>query len=313
MTQALGRVGDEALLEEIGLDDEAIARRKAYFDLGDEDVQRLVGVADLAAEWVDGVIEDLYDHLLAFEETRAFFLDPKVLGHVQSMQRRYFLALTGGDYGRAYFADRLRVGATHRRVGLPIRWYLGAYAVYLRSIGNRLFTSFADDPARALAVFLSMQKLVMLDISLAIDVYEHTIVRQAQAIRELSTPVLQLRDGLLLLPIIGLLDTQRARQTADHLLRTIRETRARVVVIDITGVPAVDSKVANHLLQTAEACRLMGATPLLTGITPEVAAALVAIGAELEGLRTLSSLQFGIEEAERLLAHDGRALAGRRH
>src|SRR5665213_2678298 len=89
---------------------------------------------------------------------------------------------------------------------------------------------------------------------------ERIIRQQQEAIRELSTPVLQVREQLLILPIIGVLDSQRARQVTEQLLIGIRSHRAKVVVIDITGVPAVDSTVANHLVQTIDASRLMGAT-----------------------------------------------------
>src|SRR4029077_11977867 len=94
--------------------------------------------------------------------------------------------------------------------------------------------------------FLSLKKVAFFDIGIIIDVLmserERTISQQQDAIRELSTPVLQLRDGLLILPIIGMLDSQRAKQLTDDLLRAIRANRARMVVMDITGVAAVDSK-----------------------------------------------------------------------
>src|SRR5207245_2401345 len=83
--------------------------------------------------------------------------------------------------------------------------------------------------------------------------------------RDLSTPVLQVRERLLILPIIGVIDPQRARQLTEQLLRGIRTTRAKVVVIDITGVAAMDATVANHLVQTVEASRLLGATVIVTG------------------------------------------------
>lgn len=127
--------------------------------------------------------------------------------------------------------------------------------------------------------------------------------RAERVIMELSTPVLQLRDGLLMLPIIGVIDSLRARQVTEQLLRSIRDTRSKVAVVDITGVPAVDSKVANHLLQTAEAARLMGATMLLTGLSPEVAQSLVSIGVDLSRLTTAGDLQGGIAEADRLLGY----------
>jgi rsbT co-antagonist protein RsbR len=133
---------------------------------------------------------------------------------------------------------------------------------------------------------------------------ERIIREQQEAIRELSTPVLQVRERLLILPIIGVIDPQRARQLTEQLLRGIRANRAKVVVIDITGVPAVDSTVANHLVQTVDASRLMGATVIVTGLSAEIAQTLVTIGVDLARIKTVGDLQGGIEEAERLLGYE---------
>src|SRR4051794_2240725 len=110
---------------------------------------------------------------------------------------------------------------------------------------------------------------------------ERIIRQQQEAIRELSTPVLRVRERLLILPIIGLIDPQRARQLTEQLLRGIRSNRAKVVVIDITGVAAMDATVANHLVQTVEASRLLGATVIVTGLSPEIAQTIVNIGVDL--------------------------------
>lgn len=132
---------------------------------------------------------------------------------------------------------------------------------------------------------------------------EKVVLQQQEAIRELSTPVLQVREGVLIMPIIGLIDSLRAKQLTTQLLCAIRANRAKAVVIDITGVPAVDSKVANHLLQTVAAARLMGARVIVTGLSPDVAQALVYIGVDLSRLRTVGDLQEGIEEADRFLGY----------
>jgi rsbT co-antagonist protein RsbR len=132
---------------------------------------------------------------------------------------------------------------------------------------------------------------------------ERIIRQQQEAIRELSTPVLQVRERLLILPIIGVIDPHRARQLTEQLLRGIRNNRAKVVVIDITGVPSVDSGVANHLVQTVDASRLMGATVIVTGLSSEIAQTLVTIGVDLTKMKTVGDLQGGIEEAERLLGY----------
>ncbi|WP_431963542.1 STAS domain-containing protein [Nocardia sp. bgisy134] len=133
---------------------------------------------------------------------------------------------------------------------------------------------------------------------------ERVIRQQQEAIRELSTPVLQVREQLLILPIIGVLDSQRARQLTEQLLRAIRHNRAKVVVIDITGVPTIDSTVANHLVQTVDASGLMGASVIITGLSSEIALTLVTIGLDLSKMNAVGDLQGGIEEAELLLGYE---------
>jgi rsbT co-antagonist protein RsbR len=136
-----------------------------------------------------------------------------------------------------------------------------------------------------------------------VDERERVIHEQQESLRELSTPVLQLRERLLILPIIGVLDSSRARQLTEQLLGSIQENRARVVVIDITGVATIDRTVANHLVQTVEASRLMGASTILTGLSSEIAQTLVDLGVDLGMMRTVGDLQGGLEEAERLAGY----------
>ena len=133
---------------------------------------------------------------------------------------------------------------------------------------------------------------------------ERIIRQQQDSIRELSTPVLPVRERLLILPIIGILDTERARQLTEQLLTGIRTHRARVVVIDVTGAPDVDEAVANHLVRTVDASRLMGASVIITGLSPKIAQTLVTIGVDLSKMHTIGDLQGGLEEAERLLGYN---------
>jgi rsbT co-antagonist protein RsbR len=121
---------------------------------------------------------------------------------------------------------------------------------------------------------------------------------------------------MLLVPIIGLIDSLRARLFTEQLLAAVRDNRAKVVVIDITGVQAVDTKVANHIVQTVEAARLMGATVIIAGISPQIAQTMVTLGIDLGRIATVGDLQSGIERAEELLGYavarpPGRSAAGR--
>ena len=156
----------------------------------------------------------------------------------------------------------------------------------------------------ALDVYEPVANNIIAIVAMAFIRERENVVRQQQeAIRELSTPVLQVREGLLILPIIGVIDSLRAKQLTEQLLRAIRSLRAKAVVVDITGVPAVDSKVANHLLQTVDAARLMGARVIVTGLSPDVAQALVYIGVDLTRLKTVGDLQGGIEAADDFLGY----------
>jgi rsbT co-antagonist protein RsbR len=297
----------QLLPHEMQIDEQEVARRKEFLEFREEDAQALKELREVARKYADPVIEEFYRHILSFEETKAFFRDPKVLERVKGLQKEYFLRLTEGDYGADYVANRLRIGTVHERIKLAPKWYLGMYNHYLRLVANRVSEAFADDPGKALSLFLRLMKLVFLDIGLAVDTYIHaresTMRKQQEAIRELSTPVLQIRERLLLLPIIGVIDTHRARLITDGLLHSIRATRAKVVVMDVTGVATIDTKVANHLIQTVTAARLMGAHVIVTGLSSDVAQALVGLGLDLAKLNTAGDLQGGIEEAERLLGY----------
>lgn len=125
------------------------------------------------------------------------------------------------------------------------------------------------------------------------------LAAQQAALRELSTPLIPLAEGVLVMPLIGSIDTGRAAQIMDTLLTGISAQNAHTALIDITGVRLVDTHVAHALLQAARAARLLGAQVLLTGVRAEVAQALVHLGADLSGLTTLSTLQLGITRALR--------------
>jgi rsbT co-antagonist protein RsbR len=126
---------------------------------------------------------------------------------------------------------------------------------------------------------------------------EETIHTQTIMLHELSTPVIPFSDEVLVMPLIGTIDTRRAQQALETLLSSIATSRARVAILDITGVPVVDTQVANALLRAAQAVSLLGAQVVLTGIRPEVAQTIVGLGVSLQSVVTRSSLQSGIAYA----------------
>lgn len=296
-----------SLMQEMDINEKDIARRKEWLEFTQNDVDHLIELNKIAEGYASELIKTLNKHFIKFEESSSIFDNPQVLERVKVLQKEYFLRLTKGNYDSSYVEERLNIGSVHASIGLDVKWYLGAYNFYLRAVGEKIFDAFKNDPTKARDLFFSLMKLVFMDIGLAIDTYifqgEITIREQQKSINELSTPVLQMRDELLILPIIGVIDTKRARQITEKLLGFIRDRRVKVVVIDITGVSTLDSKAANHLLQTVDASRLMGATVIVTGLSSEVAQTLVTIGMDLTKLNTVGDLQGGILEAERLLGY----------
>lgn len=124
-----------------------------------------------------------------------------------------------------------------------------------------------------------------------------TVERQRLTIDELQTPVMQIWDRILALPIIGSVDTARTQEMSEALLQEIVDTGAEIVLLDITGVPIVDTAVAAHLLEMVTAARLLGAEVMIVGMSPRVAITLVHLGIDLSGIMTRSTLARGLELA----------------
>ncbi|MGA7155354.1 MAG: STAS domain-containing protein [Acidobacteriaceae bacterium] len=159
---------------------------------------------------------------------------------------------------------------------------------------NVLRDAMKSDPAKLVdeiwTVGNLLDKLAMLTVNSAISVREQTIKRQQEEMLELSTPVVKLWDGVLALPLIGTLDSARTQVVMESLLTAIVETNSQVAIIDITGVPTVDTLVAQHLIKTITAARLMGADCYLSGIRPAIAQTIVHLGIDLIDVQTKAKL-----------------------
>jgi rsbT co-antagonist protein RsbR len=189
--------------------------------------------------------------------------------------------------------------------GVETEEVLGIVLLLRDVLARSLFVKYKNDDGlldRILDAYEPAANRIAVTVGVSfVDERERVIREQQEAIRELSTPVLQVRDRLLILPIIGGLDAARARQLTEQLLASIQANRARVVVIDITGVATIDLTVANHLVQTVESARLMGASAIITGLSSKIAQTLVDLGVDLSMMHTVGDLQGGLEQAERLL------------
>ncbi|WP_437318323.1 STAS domain-containing protein [Sorangium sp. So ce385] len=172
----------------------------------------------------------------------------------------------------------------HFRTGAPIPVLYNSFVIKDRVTGEP--TAFATVSADLTERKRAEEERVRLK--------DEVIQVQAATLRELSTPLLRISDRAVVMPLVGAVDPGRAAAVLERLLEGVSAEQARVVILDITGMSGVDTQVADALVQTARAVRLLGAQMVLTGIRPEVAQVLVALGVDLRGIVTLGSLQSGI-------------------
>jgi len=288
-------------MEILKLDDDERKNRLAFFELTEDDFKRLTGLRSFADRWTHEITDGLYELIMKHPESRSFFPDEATLTRVKKLQNTYFLNLFSGNYDINYVRDRLRVGSSHERIGMPPKLYLGAYRRYLALIHAKLLDHFKGNEAEAAVALSSVRKIIFFDMALAIDTYIaaylETMTRHQAAIRELSTPVIKVHDRILLLPIVGTVDTQRAHQIMETVLIQVVEQQAKVMILDIAGVPVVDTKVADHILKTTTAVQLLGSQTILTGISASVARTVVQLGVEITRMHTRAKLSEGIELA----------------
>ena len=180
-------------------------------------------------------------------------------------------------------------------------------ATFVFSLKQPLFVALrealADDTKRLSdelwAVSLMLDKLGLFSIEAYQKGREEVIDRQHQELLDLSTPVVELWQGILALPLIGTLDSERTQIVMESLLEAIVEKEATVAILDITGVPTVDTLVAQHLMKTVAAARLMGAECIISGIRPQIAQTIVHLGVNLEGVITKATLASALQTALR--------------
>jgi rsbT co-antagonist protein RsbR len=275
-TSALPTTADESLLPEL-----VAYLRENRTGLREQWVDRITAAKLLTAMTPDEIFSEVtavYDNYVAALET----------GSVETLQA-YARDLSERIIPRGVDTDQV----------------LGIVLLLRDVLARSLFVHYENSPDllhRILDAYEPAANRIAVTVGVSfVEERERVIREQQEAIRELSTPVLQVRDQLVVLPIIGVLDSQRARQLTEQLLGAIQANRARVVVLDITGVATIDVTVANHLVQTVEAARLMGASAIITGISSRIAQTLVDLGVDLGQMRTVGDLQGGLEEAERLL------------
>jgi rsbT co-antagonist protein RsbR len=223
---------------------------------------------------------------------------------ISTAERESAQSLSGRDWDEIrQFLEKL--SATRAQVGQDSYQTVGFIFTLKGPLFNLLQEEYADSPMLLTEQLLQTSELLdslgMHTIRTYQKSREAVIKRQQEELLELSTPVVKLWDGVLALPMIGTLDSQRTQVVMESLLQRIVDTGSEIAIIDITGVPTVDTLVAQHLLKTVTAIRLMGADCIISGVRPQIAQTIVHLGLDLQGVVTKANLADALALALRRL------------
>lgn len=204
------------------------------------------------------------------------------------------------EIDEAYLDFRRELGKLHAELGISLENYFSIVTTFL---------GFFDEAIEKAGISTyelsnSFLKLVNLDVSIVLEAYSkahnEAIKAQNEVLMSMSTPVAQLWDSILLLPLVGVVDSKRAQETMNTMLQRIANSQAKVFILDISGVAVVDTAVANHFMKIAKATRLMGCKTIISGISPAIAQTIVELGVVVDEIITTSSMQDALKEAFKL-------------
>ena len=271
------------------------------FDFTEEDRLNIKNTGELLKDYLPEFIHQFYEWLGKQEAFTIFFHEnPLLLERVQSMQAKHWSQFFHADINAAYIASRRHVGAVHARINLSNTIYCAGMAISGALLCNKLDT-ISPAPSNLNQLKTAVTKLIAIDTHLALDeihvIQKNTLANYTDSIMSMSTPVTPIWEGILLLPLLGIVDSNRAQDIMHKTLTKISETTAKVFIMDISGIAAVDTAVANQLLKITKATQLMGCKAIISGISPEVAYTLVELGVLVGEIKTTSTLMDALKSA----------------
>jgi rsbT co-antagonist protein RsbR len=286
------------------------------FDISVDELSLLKKCGDTLGEGtIDRVVERFYEWLPQQPEFNVFFSSQDTVERVKKLQKGYWAGFFSGVVDQRYIDYRIRIGEIHAQRDLPSLIYFAAVLRFQLLFLEELQTSGLGKDRLQSAV-RAFTKLLALDTYVISDQIaqfaKRRVAESGKAMLEMSTPVTSIWEGVLLLPLVGIVDSQRTQDIMEKVLSRISESQARVFVMDISGVVTVDTGVANNFIRITQATRLMGCESIISGISPNVARTLVELGANVGEVRTTATLRDALQLALAAIKpamRDGRAAA----
>jgi rsbT co-antagonist protein RsbR len=274
----------------------ALDELQLLFAVTDDDFKNVRKLGELILPRMDDFIERFYTYLHEALGTHynVHFPDETTVARAQSASRRAWCEFFEWRGDEKYLKSRERIGEVHAQLQIEPRHYLGAMNKAIDLWTEELFEGDID-PDERLTITNSVRRVIQLEAALVVDVYSRrtgeVIAEQSRAMIDMSTPIAAIWDGVLMLPIVGIVDSQRAEDIMQRMLEQIAEKQSFMFILDISGVAVVDTAVANHLIRMTKAARLMGCEAIVSGLSPSVARTIVELGIEVGDMRTTGTLQ----------------------
>lgn len=276
------------------------AELRELYHVTEEDLALLLEYSKIVLPKLDDFVEEFYDWMRTQPEFDLYFSDPITLQRVQNQQLVYWRDFFSADIDEAYVHKRKSIGASHARVGLSLPTYVSGMYRSLRIWTDVLYDHSLSHERYARSL-KAITKLIMLDTAIVVDTYmrqtHYIIAEQHDSLMQMSTPVTEVWNDILMLPIVGIIDSKRAQDIMTAVLHKIADTHSRSLILDISGVAVVDTAVANHLIKITKATRLMGCTCTISGVSPAIAQTIVELGINVGDIRTTATLKDALRDA----------------
>ena len=299
-TKRLMKIVDKASIEEKSL--------LKKFWISQQDLEHVRAAGKLLEPVMDDFVEDFYRWLADQVEYELFFGgNTATLERVRRMQSAHWRDFFNAPIDGGFIRSRRHIGAIHAKIGLPNEIYCASVSVSTALLFGRLH-NLKLEPADIGEMITSVSKLIYLETYLVLDeiskLQKETIDGHNAMLLQVSTPVTPIWEGILLLPLVGIIDSSRTQDIMNKVLSKIAEMRTKVFVLDISGVGAVDTSVANQLIRITKATRLMGCESIISGISPSIARTLVELGVNVGEVKTTSTLRDAFESALKITGEE---------
>src|SRR5262245_21009690 len=270
------------------------------FDVSTQDLILLKQCGGLISDRIDYVVDQFYEWLGEQPEFNVFFNSQDTVERVKKLQKVYWVNFFSGIVDQRYIDYRVHIGEIHAQRDMPNLIYFAAMSRFqLLFMEELLNCGLGKDQVKS--AIRAFNKLMMLDTYVTSDQIaqfaKRRVIESGKVMLAMSTPVTSIVDGILLIPLVGIVDSQGTQTIMDKTLSRIAESRALVCVMDISGVVTVDTAVANNFIRITQATRLMGCDCIISGISPSVARTLVELGANVGEVRTTATLRDALQLA----------------